>query len=106
MLGGQVGLVTYQAGGYFATDTAPQRIGNRHASIAPYELFKASDGYVNVAAANEPMWQRFCRALDLLALLADARFATNPERVTNPEALHTPIQPPLPSLTVAELINH
>ncbi len=54
MLGGQVALLTYQAGRYFATDTAPQRIGNRHASIAPYEMFKASDGYVNIAAANEP----------------------------------------------------
>ena len=63
MLGGQVALLTYQAGRYFATGTAPGRIGNRHASIAPYEMFKASDGYVNVAAANEPMWQRFCNAL-------------------------------------------
>ena len=36
MLGGQVALLTYQAGRYFATQTAPQRIGNRHASIAPY----------------------------------------------------------------------
>ena len=73
MLGGQVALLTYQAGRYFATDTAPGRIGNRHASIAPYEMFKASDGYVNVAAANEPMWQRFCRALDLEALLERSR---------------------------------
>src|SRR5215469_3921961 len=83
MLGGQVGLLTYQAGRYFATDTAPGRIGNRHASIAPYEMFRTSDGFVNVAAANEPMWQRFCRALDLAPLLSDARFATNPDRVTN-----------------------
>ena len=36
-----------------ATGAAPGRIGNRHASIAPYEMFKTSDGYVNVAAANE-----------------------------------------------------
>jgi crotonobetainyl-CoA:carnitine CoA-transferase CaiB-like acyl-CoA transferase len=65
MLGGQVALLTYQAGRYFTTDDSPRRIGNRHASIAPYEMFKTSDGFVNVAAANEPMWQRFCTALDL-----------------------------------------
>src|SRR5712691_2229194 len=73
MLGGQVALLTYQAGRYFATGVTPDRIGNRHASIAPYEMFKASDGYVNVAAANEPMWQRLCMALDLEPLLEDAR---------------------------------
>ena len=105
MLGGQVALLTYQAGRYFATQTAPKRIGNRHASIAPYEMFRASDGYVNVAAANEPMWQRFCRALDLAGLLADARFATNPDRVTNREALSSAIEARLALLTVAEVID-
>jgi crotonobetainyl-CoA:carnitine CoA-transferase CaiB-like acyl-CoA transferase len=105
MLGGQVALLTYQAGRYFATDSAPQRIGNRHASIAPYELFKASDGYVNVAAANEPMWQRFCTALDLRELRSDARFATNPDRVTNRAALSAVIEARLASLTVADVIE-
>jgi crotonobetainyl-CoA:carnitine CoA-transferase CaiB-like acyl-CoA transferase len=105
MLGGQVALLSYQAGRYFATQSAPQRIGNRHASIAPYEMFKASDGYVNVAAANEPMWQRFCTALDLAELLSDARFATNPDRVTNRAALSAAIEARLAVLTVAEVID-
>jgi crotonobetainyl-CoA:carnitine CoA-transferase CaiB-like acyl-CoA transferase len=105
MLGGQVALLTYQAGRYFATDTAPGRIGNRHASIAPYEMFRTSDGYVNVAAANEPMWQRFCRALDLTALLSDVRFATNPDRVTNRSALSALIEARLMELTQAEVIS-
>jgi formyl-CoA transferase len=104
MLGGQVGLLTYQAGRYFATDQPPSRIGNRHASIAPYEMFKTRDGYVNVAAANEPMWQRFCRALDLEVLLADARFATNPDRVANREALSAAIEVRLATLAMAEVI--
>jgi glutaryl-CoA transferase len=105
MLGGQVALLTYQAGRYFATGSAPTRIGNRHASIAPYEMFRTSDGYVNVAAANEPMWQRFCRALDLSDLLADPRFATNPERVTNREALSALIEERLSTLTQSEVIQ-
>jgi crotonobetainyl-CoA:carnitine CoA-transferase CaiB-like acyl-CoA transferase len=104
MLGGQVALLTYQAGRYFATHDAPGRIGNRHASIAPYEMFKASDGYVNVAAANEPMWLRFCTALDLAPLLSDPRFATNPDRVTNREPLSAAIEARLASLTLADVI--
>jgi glutaryl-CoA transferase len=105
MLGGQVALLTYQAGRYFATNSAPNRIGNRHASIAPYEMFKTSDGYVNVAAANEPMWQRFCRALNLESLLTDPRFATNPDRVTNRSALSVLIEERLSSLTQSEVID-
>ncbi len=105
MLGGQVALLTYQAGRYFATGVAPGRIGNRHASIAPYEMFETSDGYVNVAAANEPMWQRFCKALGLEVLLEDARFTTNPDRVANRNALSAAIQTRLAALTMAEVIQ-
>jgi formyl-CoA transferase len=105
MLGGQVALLTYQAGRYFATGEAPGRIGNRHASIAPYEMFKVSDGFVNVAAANEPMWQRFCQALDLQALLDEPRFKTNPDRVTNREALSAAIEARLATLSMAEVIR-
>jgi crotonobetainyl-CoA:carnitine CoA-transferase CaiB-like acyl-CoA transferase len=105
MLGGQVALLTYQAGRYFTTDESPRRIGNRHASIAPYEMFKTADGFVNVAAANEPMWQRFCKALDLAPLLADARFATNPDRVTNRAALSQAIEQRLATLSTAEVID-
>jgi crotonobetainyl-CoA:carnitine CoA-transferase CaiB-like acyl-CoA transferase len=104
MLGGQVGLLTYQAGRYFATGDSPARIGNRHASIAPYEMFSTADGFVNVAAANEPMWQRFCRALDLESLLSDARFATNPDRVANRAALSAAIEARLRALATAEVI--
>jgi len=105
MLGGQIALLTYQAGRYFATGSPPSRIGNRHASIAPYEMFKTADGYVNVAAANEPMWQRFCKALDLAELLSDARFASNPDRVTNRDALSAAIEARLLQLTQAEVIS-
>ena len=105
MLGGQVALLTYQAGRYFTTGDAPRRIGNRHASIAPYEMFKTSDGFVNVAAANEPMWQRFCRALDLTTLLEDPRFATNPDRVTNRAPLSAAIEERFSTLTTAEIIE-
>ena len=105
MLGGQVGLLTYQAGRYFATGEAPSRIGNRHASIAPYEMFKTSDGYVNVAAANEPMWQRFLKALDLTSLAVDERFQSNAQRVANRDALSALIEKRLSTLTMAETIG-
>ncbi len=105
MLGGQVALLTFQAGRYFATGAAPGLAGNRHPSIAPYETFEASDGYVNVACGNEGMWQRFARALRLDDLLDDPRFATNADRVSNREPLSARIQQRFAALTVREAVD-
>ena len=105
MLGGQVALLTYQAGRYFATGEPPGLAGNRHPSIAPYETFEASDGYVNVACGNEGMWQRFCTALGLGDLLEDPRFRRNADRVGNREPLSERIQRRLSELTVADTVR-
>ena len=78
MLDSVAALLTYQAGIYFATDTAPQRLGNRHPTIVPYETFSASDGDFVLAVGNDDLWRRFCVAADLD--LGD-RFATNRQRV-------------------------
>jgi crotonobetainyl-CoA:carnitine CoA-transferase CaiB-like acyl-CoA transferase len=104
MLGGQVALLTFQAARYFATGNAPGLAGNRHPSIAPYETFEASDGYVNVACGNERMWQAFCRALGLDALLDDPRFSRNRDRVGNREPLVETIQQRFGTQTVAEIV--
>ncbi|MEP6917929.1 MAG: CoA transferase, partial [Acidobacteriota bacterium] len=80
-------LLTYQAGIYFATDQAPQRMGNRHPTIAPYETLPASDGDFVVAVGNDEQWRRFCGVISAEAHADDARFATNRDRVINYDAL-------------------
>src|SRR6478672_10912508 len=82
MLESTAALLTYQSGNYFATGTAPRRLGNRHPTIVPYETFAASDGDFVVAAGNDALWRTFCRASGLDALGADPRYATNQQRVT------------------------
>src|SRR5262249_25426706 len=76
-------LLTYQAGRYFATGESPHRSGNRHLAIAPYDSFAAQDGVLVLAVGNDDQWRRFCAALGLTALGADARFATNDRRVVD-----------------------
>jgi crotonobetainyl-CoA:carnitine CoA-transferase CaiB-like acyl-CoA transferase len=105
MLGGQVALLTYQAGRYFGTGRVPGLAGNRHGSLAPYETFKAKDGDVNVACGTERMWQNFCKALGLEHLLADPRFTLIPDRVGNREPLVQAIEARLAQLTVAEIVS-
>jgi crotonobetainyl-CoA:carnitine CoA-transferase CaiB-like acyl-CoA transferase len=105
MLGGQVALLTYQAGRYFGTGRAPGLAGNRHGSLAPYETFRTKDGDVNVACGTERMWQSFCKALGLESLLDDPRFALIPDRVGNREPLVEAIEARLADLTVAEVVE-
>jgi len=83
LLDGQIALLTFQAGSYFATGRAPRRMGNRHPSIAPYETFPTADGFINVAVGNDVLWAKFCRTVGLEAYEQDPRFRTNADRVQN-----------------------
>lgn len=83
-------LLTYQASTFFATGQAPARLGNRHALIAPYDVFRAADGEFLLAVGNDDQWQRCCRAIGLQELADDPRFRTNRERVERSGEL-TPI---------------
>ena len=104
MLGGQVALLTYQAGSYFATGRVPGQLGNAHPMIVPYDTFHAADGYVNIAVGNDAIWARFCAALGLEELVADPRFATNADRVGNKPALYEVLEATLRELTVGEIV--
>ena len=104
LLDGQINLLTFQAGRYFATGEAPKAEGNRHPSVAPYQTFSARDGYVNIAVGNQNLWRRFCESLGLEHLIDDPRFAENSGRLANLDALEELIQVALSQLTVAETI--
>ncbi len=80
-------LLVYNASAYFATGESPRRRGNAHASIVPYETFEAADGWINLGVANDTQWRKFCAVIGRPELGADVRFATQPERVRNREAL-------------------
>jgi formyl-CoA transferase/CoA:oxalate CoA-transferase len=82
MLDAVTALLTYQAGSYFASGNIPQRLGNRHPSIAPYETFAASDGDFVIAVGNDALWKKFCAVTGLDAQPGIEQFATNQQRVT------------------------
>ncbi len=105
MIGGQVALLSRQAARYFADGTVPRPEGNMHASIVPYQTFKASDGHVNVGVANNALFERFCRALELEELLEDARFADNPKRVAHRKEIVPIIERKIRTLTKAEVVR-
>jgi crotonobetainyl-CoA:carnitine CoA-transferase CaiB-like acyl-CoA transferase len=79
----QVSLLTYQAGIFFATGKNPERLGNKHPSITPYETFEARDGHIIIACGNQGFWEKFCKLAGIENLLTDDRFTTMKKRVEN-----------------------
>lgn len=82
-----IGWMGYHLVGHLATGLVPRPAGSRFASIAPYEAFQAADGWIVLAAANDRLFRVLCGVLELPELAADARFATNPDRVANRDRL-------------------
>jgi crotonobetainyl-CoA:carnitine CoA-transferase CaiB-like acyl-CoA transferase len=103
LLDGQLALLTYQAGRYFATDEAPASSGNQHPTIVPYGVYRASDAYFNLAVGSEDLWRRFCAALGLDDLRDDPRFATNRDRLAHRDELNALIEPLFAGSSAAEL---
>jgi CoA:oxalate CoA-transferase len=77
---------------YTLNHKVPTRIGARHPSITPFDIFKAKDGYVVIAVGNEGIWKRFCPAIGKPEWTNDPRFATNELRLKNEAILKTLIE--------------
>ena len=105
MLDGVISLLSYHASIYLTTGAESKRVGNRHATIAPYDTFAASDGELFLAVGNDDQFQRYCRAAGLTHLLADDRFATNPSRVRNESTLKQLLEPVMRARTRTEWIR-
>ena len=105
MLDAVTALLTYQAGIYFATETAPARLGNRHPTIAPYETLEAADGDLVVAVGNDQLWQTFCGVLQLETLADDDRFKTNKDRVSSHDELRPLLVERLKTRPAAEWLS-
>ncbi len=87
LLDTQVAVLANQAMNYLVTGVAPQRLGNAHPNIVPYQVFAASDGHIIVAVGNENQFARMCEVIGRPELASDARFATNASRVNNRDEL-------------------
>jgi crotonobetainyl-CoA:carnitine CoA-transferase CaiB-like acyl-CoA transferase len=70
-----------------ATGIAPGPLGSGHPLNAPYQAFQTADGWMNIGAPNQANWLRLVEAMGAPELAEDARFRTNPDRMTNLDAL-------------------
>lgn len=72
---------------YLISGEVPQRNGNAHPNIVPYQAFAAADGHVVVAVGNDAQYEKLCECMNRLDLFLDKRFRTNAERVRYRDAL-------------------
>ena len=80
-------LSAWEATEYWYTGENPRPLGTAHRLNAPYQAFRASDGWFTVGAANERLWPRFAGLLGLEPLVGDPRFARPAPRLANRAAL-------------------
>lgn len=97
-----LGSLANQASAYLATGTSPQRLGNRHPSIAPYETLHCSDGSLAIACGNDRQFQHLAGVVGAPELATDTRFATNSDRVQNRSVLAGLLEGQLAGATAAE----
>jgi crotonobetainyl-CoA:carnitine CoA-transferase CaiB-like acyl-CoA transferase len=83
MLDAHVAWLANQGMNYLATGQNPERLGNQHPNIVPYQVMPSTDGYFVLSVGNDPTFQRFCKVAGCERLLDDARFNTAVERVRN-----------------------
>jgi len=105
LLEATLGVLTWAAGQFFESGASPGPAGQHHPLSSPYGRFRARDGFLNIAAGNDAMWQKLARALDRAAWLEDERFATAPARVRNRDALSAEIEAALASEDVADWVD-
>ena len=100
-----LGLSVWEATEYWATGEAPQPLGSAHRLSAPYQAFRASDGFLTIAALTRPHWEKLCQVLDLAGLALDPRYVSNADRLANRESLVTEIERALSSRPVDEWVD-
>ncbi len=87
LLDTQVAMLANLGANYLVTGQAPQRMGNAHQNIVPYQVFEVADGHVILAVGNDSQFARYCAVAGHPEWALDSRFVTNSQRVKNRDLL-------------------
>ena len=102
LLDTQVAMLANLGANYLATGSSPQRAGNAHQNVVPYQVFEAADGHFILAVGNDRQFAKFCAVAGQPELARDPRFRTNADRVRHREALIPLLLPIVAARTQAD----
>jgi crotonobetainyl-CoA:carnitine CoA-transferase CaiB-like acyl-CoA transferase len=94
----------WQSAIFLATGASPGPSGSAHILSAPYQAFRAKDGWLNVGGANQPNWERVARVLGAPEWVDDPRFRTNADRMQHLDELAALMNERLEARTAREWI--
>ncbi|SMO32774.1 CaiB/BaiF CoA transferase family protein [Ruegeria faecimaris] len=100
----QIAWLINEGVNYLTSGNVPQRRGNGHPNIVPYDVYETADGHVILAVGNDSQFRRFCEFIDQPDLADDVRFATNPARLENRDALNALLRPAVQSYDTTTVI--
>lgn len=80
-------IAALQTSEYFGTGRNPRKLGSAHPRNAPYQAYRAADGWFAIAAGNDRLWQAVCEVVGAPGWAADPRFASTTLRAANQVAL-------------------
>ena len=101
LLDSQVSVLANQGLNYLVGGKIPQRLGNAHPNIVPYQTFETADGHIIVAVGNDRQFAEYCRIIDVEV---DAKFATNRGRVEGRAELIPLLTLPMKKQTTAHWV--
>ncbi|MGE0356410.1 MAG: CaiB/BaiF CoA transferase family protein [Burkholderiales bacterium] len=87
MFATNLAIAALQTSEYFGTGRNPRKLGSAHPRNAPYQAYRAADGWFAIAAGNEKLWQSVCEVVGAPEWTRDARFTTTTLRAANQSAL-------------------
>ena len=105
MLGATLGMAALQTSEYFGTGRDPVKLGSAHPRNAPYQAFRAKDGYFAMAAGNDRLWKSVCAVVGQPQLEKDERFTSTSLRAKNQAALKDILEASFAGKPVADWLN-
>ena len=105
LLQAQIFMLDFQAARYLVSGEVAKQAGNNHPTSIPTGVFKTKDGYINIAATGQKIWQRFCEAAAATALMQNPDYQTGAARSAHRDALNAEIDTYLVARTSADWID-
>jgi crotonobetainyl-CoA:carnitine CoA-transferase CaiB-like acyl-CoA transferase len=105
LLEAMLSMLDFQASRWLMSGEIPPQAGNNHPTGIPTGVFETNDGHINIAAAGDEIYERFCAAIERPDLRTDARFATARARSVNRDALMKELMPVTRQKASAEWIR-
>jgi crotonobetainyl-CoA:carnitine CoA-transferase CaiB-like acyl-CoA transferase len=105
MQGAVLAVSALQTSEYFGNGKDPRKLGSAHPRNAPYQAFRAQDGWFAMAAGTQSLWVSAAKAAGRPELAEDPRFANTSLRAANQDALRTLLEEAFSTRTVEQMLE-